>query len=322
MGQAMLLRGTTVGSTFFTLLKGEGYEERLIKKECFGLGAASLIARIVFQPVEESTRLFFSNTLGGKEDGLRDRDLDTTNATGMSETTRTVETNGTTGTTSNEADKRFIKNTKASITNPAAPSSRPRQIYILLIRTSLLLLLLCPAFIPPILPYLLPIILPPRYLSTSAPSTLLAYLTIYIPILALNGILEAVFSVTASSGAVVNQGGMMVLCSGVFGLALLGMAKGRDIGWISYTAESCLVAANALQMIIRIIYAWAHTRKVFAEGRVRVGEVLPGWKTVSAVGIAGLGLRVFVGKVGTGGLGEVIKVVVRGGVMGVGCLSI
>ena len=116
----------------------------------------------------------------------------------------------------------------------------------------------------------------------------------------------------------------MVLCSGAFGIALLAMAKGRESGFISYTPESCLVAANALQMVIRIGYAWAHARKVFArEGKVvRMFEVLPRWKTVVAVGAAGVGLRVFVERVNVGGLSAAVKVITVGGMMAVGCLTV
>jgi oligosaccharide translocation protein RFT1 len=238
--------------------------------------AASLIARVIFQPVEESTRLYFSKALSQQQVKDEEKPQDKT---------------------------------------------APRHIFILLIRSCLLLALLCPAFIPPALPFVLPYILPARYLSTSAPSTLLTYLTVYIPILALNGILEAVFSVTASSGGVANQGIVMIACTGAFGAALLIMKEARDAGWLGVGMESCLVLANAVQMGLRIGYAWIHARQVFRDGRsLSVRRVLPKWRTLGAVVFAAMALRWLVDGLKPGRVVDLAKVAGGGGALGLGCL--
>ncbi len=102
----------------------------------------SLVARILFQPVEETLRLFFS---------------------------------------------RLLPSTHSP--TPSARTSALRTLHtVLSIQTAAALLLL--VFGPPYLPIALPLLLPQAYLATSAPRVLAAWIW-YVPVLAVNGVLEA-----------------------------------------------------------------------------------------------------------------------------------
>jgi oligosaccharide translocation protein RFT1 len=128
-----------------------------VSQPCSG----SLIARILFQPVEEMSRVFFSRTLGNvaqKEPINKDSKTD--------------------------ADKgalRLSADTLTSILSAQIGAS----------------VILC-TFGPPLLPLALQIVLPSRYLATSAPQLLQAWIW-YIPILAINGVLEAFIASVAST---------------------------------------------------------------------------------------------------------------------------
>ena len=108
----------------------------------------SLIARIVFQPIEETLRLFFSRTLGAK---TREREA-------VQQAADTL-------------------NSLLSVQ----------------IAFSIILIVFGTAY----LPILLPLLLPQQYLSTSAPSVLATWVW-YIPVLAVNGSLEALLSSVAT----------------------------------------------------------------------------------------------------------------------------
>lgn len=75
-------------------------------------------------------------------------------------------------------------------------------------QTSLSLILI--TFGAPYLPIVLPILLPPQYMATSAPQVLGAWL-FYIPVLAMNGALEAFLSSVASSKDLNKQSRYVVL---------------------------------------------------------------------------------------------------------------
>lgn len=67
-----------------------------------------------------------------------------------------------------------------------------------LLQTQLALSVLIVTFGPPYLPLILRIVLPSAYLATSAPDVLAAW-TYYIPVLAINGALEAFMASVATS---------------------------------------------------------------------------------------------------------------------------
>ncbi len=244
---------------------------------------ASLVARILFQPIEEATRLYFARALA------------------------------------------------------RSPSSTslvpPRHVFILLVRSAILFSLFCAAFIPPVLPFLAPLALPARYLATSAPTILRAHLTLYTPLLALNGILEAVFAVAAPPAALQRQGWTMLAGSGAFGLALVALREARGtalIGWVDRGSE--VVVANVVQMLIRIAYAWSYDRQAFAgraagpdpvksRGPVTLLEVFP-VRTMVPVVLSAFLVRKLADTLVIGHVADAGKVLAGGGALALGCLAV
>lgn len=142
----MLLQSTMVGNIF------KSYS-------CPG----SLIARILFQPIEEICRVFFSKTLNTSTKG----------------------------------------NEKASL-----KEASNALVSLLSVQTSFSIILV--TFGSAYLPYALRILLPRTYLATSAPAVLSAWIW-YIPVLAINGGLEAFMSSVASP-ADLNRQSRFVAC--------------------------------------------------------------------------------------------------------------
>ena len=114
----------------------------------------SLVARIVFQPIEETLRVFFSRILNNTP---KDKD----------------------------PEVKMLSVTRA------ANALRS----LLSVQVSLLLIFI--TFGSAYLPIFLPLLLPQQYMATSAPRILAAWVW-YIPVLALNGGLEAFLSSVAS----------------------------------------------------------------------------------------------------------------------------
>lgn len=215
---------------------------------------ASLVARIVFQPIEESSRLYFSRTLGSGK---------------------------------------------------IIDDAQPFRILTNLVRSSLFLLATCPAFVPPFAPIVLPYLLPRHYLATSAQQTLTAYLTLYLPILSLNGILESFFAATSGVRGLGGQSAFLVACSGAFAASLWGLDQlqshsitpSRLVPWL--TPETSLVYANCIQMLLRIVFAARHAKRLYGRRtfKERVASISPSWTSLLAVGVAGFLLRQVVAKI-------------------------
>ena len=138
------------------------------------------MARIVFQPIEETSRLYFSKSLPAsppKEAGRKGDD-------------------------DNRSDSRETASKVLSS--------------LLLLFTHLYLLLV--TFGPPYLSIATTLLLPPRFQDTSAPSILRGYV-FYIPMMAFNGVLEAFFASAATPLELKHQSRWMVVFSIIFALA-------------------------------------------------------------------------------------------------------
>ena len=143
------------------------------------------MARIVFQPIEETSRLYFSKSLSSSSpNATKPKDEDGDN----SDTIR-----------------------KASLANASKILSS-----LLLLFTHLLLLLV--TFGPPYLSIATSLLLPPRFQNTSAPSILRSYV-LYIPMMGFNGVLEAFFASTSTPSELRNQSRWMIGFSIIFVLA-------------------------------------------------------------------------------------------------------
>jgi oligosaccharide translocation protein RFT1 len=138
------------------------------------------VARIVFQPIEETSRLYFSKSLSSsspKEAGMKGKDDDRSDS----------------------------RQTASKILSS-----------LLLLFTHLLLLLV--TFGPPYLSIATTLLLPPRFQNTSAPSILRSYV-FYIPMMAFNGVLEAFFASTSTPSELKSQSRWMMVFSIIFVLA-------------------------------------------------------------------------------------------------------
>lgn len=131
------------------------------RKEPERYSTGSLIARIGFQPIEETLRVFFSRTLSMSSSASSEKPKEDE----LSTASRTL-------------------------------------VSLLSLQVSLSLFLV--TFIPPYLPIALRVLLPPRYLDTSAPAVLGAWVY-YIPFLAINGGLEAFVSSVAKPSDLARQ---------------------------------------------------------------------------------------------------------------------
>ncbi|KAJ1300564.1 hypothetical protein OPQ81_002218 [Rhizoctonia solani] len=152
----------------------------------------SLVARILFQPIEESSRLYFSKTLSPPSPEKDPK-----------EPTRPV---------------------KGALSQAATTL---QSILFLHLHLALALTTL----LSPLIPFLSNFLLPPRYLSTAAPFILRAYCA-YIPTMGLNGILEAFVHATASPVQLRSQARWMVVFSAIFAAsAFLGASGTLGVKW-------------------------------------------------------------------------------------------
>ncbi|KAK2460383.1 hypothetical protein APHAL10511_007548 [Amanita phalloides] len=155
----------------------------------------SLIARIGFQPIEETLRVFFSRTLSSSQRPKKE-------------------------------DLNIAARTLTSLVS---------------VQISFSLFLV--TFAPPYLPIVLRILLPPRYLDTSAPTVLQAWVY-YIPLLAVNGGLEAFVSSVAKPSDLARQSRYMALFSALY--------IATTIVFYKYTLleDASLVYANIVLLVL------------------------------------------------------------------------
>ncbi|TDL29647.1 Rft-1-domain-containing protein [Rickenella mellea] len=158
----------------------------------------SLVARILLQPIEETSRFFFSRTLSS---------------------------------------------TSPSHTALVSASTTLNSLLLFYSHMALFLVSLA----RPYLSIVFTALLPQRYLSTSAPSILAAWIW-YIPVLAVNGVLEAFVSSIATVSDVRSQSKWMTAFSLLYLVATVVLYKAAGIG------DSALVYANMVNLSARIIY--------------------------------------------------------------------
>lgn len=204
------------------------------------IGPGSLVARIIFQPFEEIARVYFSKTLAvcTTEDETEDGAL--------------------------PLQKRSKSSFKENDTRQPSPLSPTQQTALnhasatlrtlLLLEIHLLLILL--VFLPPYLPVLLAHFLPEKYLVTSAPSILQAY-AYYLPMMSLNGLLEAFAFSVMSPLDVKYQTRWLFLTSVSFaGFVWLFCEKLKQ-------GEVGLVLANVASLGMRAAWAWYFSDRWF-----------------------------------------------------------
>ena len=207
----------------------------------------SLIARILFQPLEESSRSLFGRLLLSNDSPAN-------------------------GATIPES-----KNSRADSRLNNAVS----YLYSLL-RFYALLSLVSISLGPPLAPLFLRTLLGARWSSTSATPVLQAY-CYYIPLLAVNGIIEAFVSAVATPAQLRSQSAWMMAFSAAFALTGYLVLKVGDGG------ARGVVLANAVGMTGRIWWGWGFVKTYLTKrgATLRIDEVTPSLGAIiGAIGAA------------------------------------
>ncbi|KAK4142736.1 Rft protein-domain-containing protein [Dichotomopilus funicola] len=192
-----------------------------------------LLARLVFQPVEESSRSYFSRIL----------------APSTSTTGTAMITTETHGPADNLEPKSRPEVTLAQEANATLQS---------LLKSYLLLSLAITTLGPTAASPLLSLVAGPRWADSDAPACLAAYMW-YIPLLALNGVAEAFVASVATGAEVHRQSAWMGVFTLVFGAAGFILLRVLEWGAIG------LVVANGINMACRIVWCGVFIRRHFAQ---------------------------------------------------------
>ncbi|KAI6019713.1 Rft protein-domain-containing protein [Pisolithus orientalis] len=204
----------------------------------------SLIARIAFQPIEEICRVYFSRVLSFPRGTPRGSGND------------------------------------MSAARPALKQASEALATLLSIQVVFSVLVV--TFGSLYLPIVMQILLPHRYLTTSAPQVLLAWIW-YIPFLSVNGGLEAFHSSTASPEDLREQSWWMFAYSGVYILAAISFYK---LGF----GDASLVYANIINLSARILFTTAFTFRYFTKHLnsppFGVADIFPDWRFLGAVAVS------------------------------------
>ncbi|KAL8934671.1 MAG: hypothetical protein Q9216_005791 [Gyalolechia sp. 2 TL-2023] len=174
-----------------------------------------LVARMIFQPIEESSRSLFGRLLPRMTTPISSEGIE---AEGKSSDDR------------------------EQVVQAAIYLGSLLHVYSLV---SSVIVTIGPSFSP----LLLRFVAGSRWSDSEAPSVLAAY-CYYIPLLAVNGILEAFVSAAATPAQLRVQSAWMIAFSGTFASAGFLVLKVGDQG------ARGLVLANAVNMICRIIWSW------------------------------------------------------------------
>lgn len=201
----------------------------------------SLIARVVFQPIEEICRVYFSRVLSFARGPTRGSSND------MS------------------AARSALKQASDALST--------------LLSIQIVLSILAVTFGSLYLPIVMQILLPRRYLTTSAPQVLFAWVW-YIPFLSVNGGLEAFHSSTASPDDLREQSWWMFGYSGLYILAAISF---HELG----LGDASLVYANIVNLSARILFTMAFTFRYFKKhtnsAPFGVSDIFPGWRFLGTV---------------------------------------
>lgn len=203
----------------------------------YGLAAnyGGLVARIVLQPIEEASRSYFANLLPQQQQ---------------------IETKAM-----NEQDR------KAS---NSWYKETAELVIMSILRFYILVSILLISVAPKVITDLLPVIL--KHSQWSKVTTVLSSFCYYIPLLAVNGILESFVTATASPKVLRQQGVYWIPCSIAFGVA--------GYAFRGYGATG-LVYANCVNLALRIIWALKYLRHVC--GRLDAGSIVPSKTSITAV---------------------------------------
>lgn len=201
-----------------------------------GTNYASLPLRLLFQPLEESSRFQFSQSLGSVQ-LLEDHDKNQVEQT--------------------KANRSSEKPKASPASHDAAAIQQSLALLSSLLRLHFYLALFLLAFLPPLARPFIEFLSGPQWSLTSAPRTLAAF-AYFLPIAGISGILEGFVQTTASQKELkkynrVILGGSIVFVAMVWILIRL------------TTVEEALVYASTCSMMVRAIYGWVYARTFFAK---------------------------------------------------------
>ncbi len=225
----------------------------------------SLVARILFQPLEESSRSLFGRLLSFEQNRL-------------SPTAKLAQSS---------SERRYLHHAISYLHS--------------LLHLYSLISLLAVSLGPTVAPLFLGFIAGPRWKATAAPAVLSAY-CYYIPLLALNGILEAFVSAVATPAQLRQQSAWMFAFSVTFATIGFFVLKVWGLG------ARGLVLVNAINMALRICWSWAFAKEYFKERglALRIVEILPNPASTGGAVVA-LVMLCFMGRDFHGGITDFVK---------------
>ncbi|MCJ1285656.1 Oligosaccharide translocation protein rft1 [Xylographa opegraphella] len=285
----LLTQGDSVLIALFASLSSQGVY-------ALASNYGSLVARMLFQPIEESSRGVFGRLLASDASPV------TKSAKGVPVTTisSSLPDHGRSRQDSPAADA-DSKSSNNGILSTRSYLTTLLHLYGLL---SLIITVIGPTIAPLLLRY----VAGPAW--TSAGPVLSAY-CYYIPLLALNGILEAFVTAVATPAQLRVQSVWMLGFSAGFAGSGYVLLRVYDRG------AKGLVAANAVNMATRIVWSWTFVGE-YLDGRgLRLGfaECLPDVKSIS-VGILVASYLAVLGRSFRGEYLDLAKTVAVGGMYG------
>lgn len=217
-----------------------------------------LVARLVFQPIEESSRSYFSRLLSQSQQGS------------------IVVTDKSTGKDEQEQDKTAARKASADLT--------------VLLKLYSIFSVVVVALGPTAAPLLVSLVAGPRWAASGAGAVLAAY-ALYVPLLAANGVTESFVASVATEAEVRLQSAWMGAFSLAFGAA--GFVFLRALNW----GARGLVVANSINMACRIVWCAGFISRYFARAGVKfdLAEVRPSALTIGAAAVANQVARAVVG---------------------------
>ncbi|KAF3923487.1 hypothetical protein ABW21_db0208468 [Orbilia brochopaga] len=243
----------------------------------------SLVARLLFKPIEETSRNLLSKLLS---------------------------------TDAADTDTKEEKEKKELVGQPKSENiSEALMILHLILRFYAILSTVIATLGPSLAPLALRQVAGARWADSPAARTLSTY-CYYIPLLAINGITEAFVQSVATPAQLRRQSGWMVVFSVVFAAASWGFVR-----WLAMGADG-LVWANCVNMGMRIVWSVVFINGYFesisADGKkvgVEWGKAMPGW-LLMGVGVgAGAVARAVVSERGT--LGDYVRGAGLAGIVGI-----
>jgi len=257
MSQSLVKHVLTQGDTFLVSILSDPRSQGIY---ALANNYGSLLARLVFQPIEESSRNYFSKLLSSP---------------------------------SPQGDVDAEKKKGGEGIKTTAPVQKARTDLQAVLRFYVLLSIIVVSIGPYAAPLLVQIVAGPRWSGSGAGAVLARY-CLYIPLLAINGVAEAFVSSVATKSEVHRQSLWMGLFSLAFAVAGFVSLRVLDLG------AAGLVYANAINMLCRIVWSSAFISAYFRRNGVVFGwsELVPRglvllvlgtavfWGTLARAGIA------------------------------------